>query len=116
MTEGALRVMVRAGFDDVEALLAFGEFIRKVVDLVYAEYARKEEVLNGRHPLEVMRDRADGVPDTQIPHLRSALDKLRNISDSGLAVDLLFEWNVRLEIYGLSELLARAEAPLWGSL
>lgn len=104
--ERGLRVLTRAGFDEVTAVTVFGEFVRKLVDLVYAEHARDGETRIGQSPLRVLRDRAEGVPATEIPALVSVLDALATIPEDvdGIS-EVLWEWNLRVEILGLRALL-----------
>ena len=104
--ERGLKVLVNAGFDELTAALVFGEFVRKVVDLVFAEQARGAETEGGRSPLRVMRAGAERVPAGQIPTLSAVLAALATVPDDGQGVsEFLWDWNLRLEITGLTVLL-----------
>ena len=104
--ERGLRVLTRAGFVDVTAVTVFGEFIRKVVDLVYAEHARDDETRAGQSPLRVLRARAEGVAATEIPALTSVLDTLSSVPEDVDGVsEVLWQWNLHVEILGLRALL-----------
>jgi AcrR family transcriptional regulator len=104
--ERGLRTLVRGGFDELTAVVVFGEFVRKVVDLVYAEHARDEEVSIGQSPLHVLRARAEGVPATEISTLTSVLEALSSVPEDVEGVsDLLWEWNLHVELLGLRALL-----------
>jgi AcrR family transcriptional regulator len=106
MTDRALRVLIRAGFDPHTASLAFGELTRKVVDLVFAEQARAEETSHGHSPLKVLRDRARIAGREDTPSLHLFLDDVEDMPDVIDGIDdFLWEWNMRVEIGGLESLL-----------
>jgi AcrR family transcriptional regulator len=104
--ERGLRVLVRGGFDELTAALVFGEFVRKVVDLVFAQQARAAETKSGHSPLRVMRAGADRVAEAEIPTLSAVLEALSPVEeDPDRVSEFLWDWNLRLEILGLRALL-----------
>jgi AcrR family transcriptional regulator len=105
-----LKTLVRGGFDELTAVVVFGEFVRKVVDLVYAEHARDEEMKSGQSPLLVLRARAEGLPIDEIPTLTAVLEALAKVPEDVDGVsDVLWEWNLHVELLGLQALLASSQ-------
>jgi AcrR family transcriptional regulator len=101
-----LKALVRGGFDELTAMVVFGEFVRKVVDLVYAEHAREEQMIVGQSPLRVLRARAEGVSAGEISTLMAVLEALAKVPEDVEGVsDVLWEWNLQVELLGLRALL-----------
>jgi len=119
MTDRGIRVLIRAGFDPPVASLAFGEFARKVVDLVYAEQSRAEETSHGDSPLRVLRERAAQAVPEQTPSLQAAVRALDGVPEAFDGIDdYVWEWNLHVELLGLAALLGevrRADEVAAGS-
>ena len=109
VVDRAVRVLVKAGFDGLNALMVYGEFVRRVVDLVYAELAREEEARQGMFPMRTLREQAAVVTPAEAPELWAVMDGLAGLPDEAPgASEALWAWNIGFEILGIKAVLAGA--------
>ncbi len=102
------RVLTRDGFSPLTAQMIFGEFLRRIVDLVYAEHARAEEAEHGVWPIGTQRARAATVTREQAPHLYALIDALGDLPDDLPEIsDYIWEWNLCFELDGIRAMLGR---------
>jgi len=109
VSERALHVLGRDGFEPEATPLLFGEFLRRMVDLVYAEHARAEEAEHGVTPIATRRAQAAMVTREEAPHLWEVIDRLELFPDEFPGVsDFLWDWNLRFEVDGFRAVLGRS--------
>lgn len=105
--ERALRVLTRAGFAPDYALVMFSQHVRVVVDLVHAEHAREHERAAGRSPIAYLRQIATADRRADTPILDAVLARFGEVPDDRRGYDdVLFEWQLHLEIAGWAAALA----------
>jgi AcrR family transcriptional regulator len=109
VVDRAVRVLVKAGFDRGTALVVYGEFVRRMVDLVYAELAREEEARQGLFPIRTLREQAAMVTPAEAPELHAILRDWDGMPDdpSG-ASEWLWRWNLGFEIVAIRAMLGGA--------
>jgi AcrR family transcriptional regulator len=106
VVDRAVRVLVKAGFDRQTAFIVYGEFIRRVVDLVYAELAREEEARQGLFPLRTLREQAAMVAPAEAPDLTALVQEWADLPDDlEGASEALWSWNIGFELLGIQAML-----------
>jgi AcrR family transcriptional regulator len=109
VVDRAMRVLVKAGFDRNTALVVYGEFIRRVVDLVYAELAREEEARQGLFPIRTLREQAATVTPSEAPELHALVREWDGMPDDiPEASEVMWIWNIGFEILGIRAMLTGA--------
>lgn len=100
--EGSLTVLTRAGFAPDYALVMFSQHVRVVVDLVHAEHAREHERQAGRSQIGFLRTiMANRTESASTPILDAIADRFAGLPDDVEGYDdLLFDWQINIEIAG----------------
>jgi AcrR family transcriptional regulator len=108
VVDRAVRVLAKAGFDRQTAFVVYSQFIRRVVDLVYAELAREEEARQGLTPMRSLRDQAAAVTPAEAPELHGLLEEWEDLPDDLVTSDVLWSWNIGFELLAVRAMLAGA--------